>query len=110
MQKKKPVFGKCFLGKFKATDHALKQYDARSGSTEASIIRSICYNLRGLNVKKIVRTNVRGENHVHIFTFNYQEFIFVEKPWGYALKTYIKRNRKADNKAYRNRTKELVTA
>lgn len=92
------------LGKYIITAHAIKQYDDRVNyKTKDDIIKCIKYDLRTLNIKYIVYKN----EHVHVFTKGYKEFIFVKSNNRLFLKTIIKRNKEDTLKVIRKR-KDLV--
>lgn len=78
-----------FLGEFHITKHVCEQYAKRiKNKNFKSIKKCINYDLRTLNIKKVIYD---GE-FIYVFTKGFREFIFVKNHGILFLKTTIKRN------------------
>lgn len=96
------------LGHFTVSDHFYEQYNKRcKRKPKDSIRKSIGYDLRTLNIRKIVYSG----DTVHVFTYGFKEFIFFRKNKMLILRTFIKRNFEDTEKAILKRqSANLITS
>lgn len=85
------------LGKYSISDHAIEQYQDRASYIRGGdVIKSIKYDLRTMNIRKI---DYKKDGSIHIYTFGYKEFIFVRtKSKRLLLQTFIRRNQRDHNR------------